>query len=130
MADDKPLSQQYHEAVEAHKKDGMSNADAIRAVADEFGKNVNAVRGAIHQYKTRQDGTAPSTGRSRRRRTASVEDHISSARRSLEDAMALIDQEVEEARAALDAAQARYDEAVASVKDRKADLEVKLKALS
>ncbi len=42
---DKTLGQQYHEAVEALKANGTSNADAIRKVAEDFGKEVNAVRG-------------------------------------------------------------------------------------
>ena len=38
--------------------------------------------------------------------------------------------EVSEAKSALDAAQTHYNEVVASVKDRKADIEKKLKALA
>jgi len=130
MADDKPLGQQYHEAVEAKKKDGMSNADAVRTVADEYGKELNAVRGGIHQYKSRHlDGSSPTTRRSRRR-APSVDDLMGLAKQSLEEALVLIDREVAEAKAELDAAQARYDQVVASVKDRKSDVESKLKALS
>lgn len=130
MVDDKPLSQQYYEEVEALKASGVSNADAIRQVAEKHGKKENAVRGGIHQYKSRHlDGNGSSPTR-RRRATASVEDHLAQARQSLEQALALIDREVDDAKAALDAAQQRYDAAVASVKDRKADIEKKLKALA
>lgn len=130
MADDKPLSQQYYEEVEALKASGVSNAEAIRQVAEKHGKKENAVRGGIHQYKSRHlDGNGTSPTR-RRRATASVEDHLAQARQSLEQALALIDKEVDDAKAALDAAQERYDAAVASVKDRKADIEKKLKALA
>lgn len=130
MADDKPLSQQYYEEVEALKASGVSNAEAIRQVAEKYGKKENAVRGGIHQYKSRHlDGNGTSPTR-RRRATASVEDHLAQARQSLEQALALIDKEVDDAKAALDAAQERYDAAVASVKDRKADIEKKLKALA
>lgn len=130
MADDKPLSQQYYEEVEALKASGVSNAEAIRQVAEKHGKKENAVRGGIHQYKSRHlDGNGTSSTR-RRRATASVEDHLAQARQSLEQALALIDKEVDDAKAALDAAQERYDAAVASVKDRKADIEKKLKALA
>lgn len=129
MADDKPLSQQYYEEVEALKASGVSNAEAIRQVAEKHGKKENAVRGGIHQYKSRHlDGNGTSPTR-RRRATASVEDHLAQARQSLEQALALIDKEVDDAKAALDTAQERYDAAVASVKDRKADIEKKLKAL-
>lgn len=130
MADDKPLSQQYYEEVEALKASGVSNAEAIRQVAEQHGKKENAVRGGIHQYKSRHmDGNGTSPTR-RRRATVSVEDHLAQARQSLEQALALIDKEVDDAKAALDAAQERYDAAVASVKDRKADIEKKLKALA
>lgn len=130
MADDKPLSQLYYEEVEALKASGVSNAEAIRQVAEKHGKKENAVRGGIHQYKSRHlDGNGTSSTR-RRRATASVEDHLAQARQSLEQALALIDNEVDDAKAALDAAQERYDAAVASVKDKKADIEKKLKALA
>lgn len=131
MADDKTLGQQYHEAVEKLKADGMTNADAIRKVAEDFGKEVNAVRGGIHQYTTKlRGGATAAAGRGRRRTAASVDDFVASARTSLEQALALIDSEVDQAKQALDAAQTRYDKAVASVKDRKADIERKLKALA
>ncbi len=130
MAEDKSLSQQYYEDVEALKASGTSNADAIRQVAEKYGRKENAVRGGIHQYKTRHlDGNGSSPAR-RRRASVSVEDHLAQARQSLEQALALVDREVEEAKSALDAAQARFDEVSASVKDRKADIEKKLKALS
>lgn len=135
MADDngrKSLAQQYHEDVEAFKADGMTNADAIKAVAGKYDKTENAVRSSLHQYRTR-NGLAGSGGggrRGRRASPASVDDHIASARKALEDALALIDREVDDARSALDIAKARYDEVNAAVKDRKADLEKKIKALA
>lgn len=127
---DKPLGQQYHEAVEALKARGLTNADAIRQVAEDFDKNVNAVRGGIHQYRSRANGSSGGTGRGRRAARKSVDDFIASARRELESALALIDSEVEDAKAALDAAQARLDDVTAQVKDKKADIEKRLKALS
>lgn len=128
--DNKPLGKQYYEAVEALKADGMSNADAIRKVAADMGKAENAVRGGLHQYRARHQDGAGAPGRGRRRPTASVDDHLADARRSLEQALRLIDGEVDRARAELDAAQARYDETTASVAGRKADIERKLAALT
>jgi phage gpG-like protein len=126
----KPLSHIYYEEVEALKGKGLSNADAVRQVAARHGKKENAVRGGINQYK-RIHLNGGSSGASRRsQRTTTVEDYVESARRSLEEALNLIDNEVDDAKAGLDAAQARYDEVVASVKDRKKDIEDKLKALS
>jgi hypothetical protein len=130
MADDKTLGQVYYEEVEALKTSGVANADAVRQVAEKHGKKENAVRGGIHQYKSRHlDGTAPTTSR-RRRGTPSVDDLVSQAKHSLEQAQALIDREVDDAKTALDTAQAHYDQVVASVKERKADIEKKLKALA
>lgn len=129
MSDDKTLGQQYHEAVEALKASGSSNADAIRKVAEDFGKEVNAVRGGIHQYKQKLSGGVTST-RGRRKAETTVEDLMASARTSLEQALSLIDREVEQAKAALDAAQAHYDEVVAGVAEKKADVEKKLNALT
>jgi uncharacterized protein YoaH (UPF0181 family) len=126
----KPLSQQYYERVEKLKAEGLSNADAVRQVAQEQGKKENAVRGGINQYKRIHLDGGGSTPRRSRRGGKSVDDHLASARESLETALDLVDKEVGDAKAALDSAQARYDEVVASVKDRKADIQKKLKALA
>jgi uncharacterized protein YoaH (UPF0181 family) len=133
MADSKPLNQTYYEEVEALKSQGVSNADAVKAVAEKMGKKENAVRGGIFQYrKTHLNGDGPTTTtrRTRRQASLSVDDYVANARQALEAARDLIDREVDEAKAALDAAQAHYDEVQASVKDRKADIEKKLKALA
>lgn len=129
MADDKTLSQVYYEEVEALKASGKANADAIREVANKHGKKENAIRGGIHQYKTKLSGGSTSGRTTRRRAAVSVDDLLSSARQSLESALALIDSEVDDAKAQLDFAQQRYDEVLAGVKDKKADIEKKLKAL-
>jgi transposase-like protein len=129
MADSKPLGQTYHEEVEALKSHGVSNPDAIRQVADKHGKNVNAVRGGIHQYRSRHLAGANASGGRRRRSGRTVDDLLANARAALEQALALVDAEVEQAKGALDEAQARYEAAVAGVADKKADIEKKLKAL-
>jgi hypothetical protein len=126
----KTLGQQYYEEVEALKAQGVPNAEAIRQVAAQHDKKENAVRGGLHQYKTKLNGGDSSSPRRSRAAKASVDDLLESARQSLKTAVALIDQEVADAKAALDAAQARYDEVVANVKDKKADVEKKLKALA
>ena len=126
----KTLGQQYYEEVETLKAQGVPNAEAIRQVAAAHDKKENAVRGGLHQYKSKLNGGGSRTPRRGRNTAASVDDLLASARQSLESAVALIDDEVAQAKAALDAAQAHYDEVVASVKDRKADVEKKLKALA
>jgi uncharacterized protein YoaH (UPF0181 family) len=133
MPDDKPLQQQYHEEVEALKADGLSNADAIRAVAQRHNKKENAVRGGIHQYRNRQSGNGASATPRRRGRAGgarSVDELVAGARQSLEEALTLIDREVDEARQTLDAAQAHYDSVQAAVAERRSDIESKLQALS
>lgn len=129
---EKTLSQTYYEEIEALKADGMKNADAIRATADKHGKTENAVRGSYYQYtKKLDDGDGTAAPRSRRKaNTVSVDDLLANAKASLEQALSMVDNEVEQAKSALDAAQARYDEVVAGVKDKKADIEKKLKALA
>ena len=129
----KSMGQTYYEEVEALVAGGMKNADAVRQVAEKYGKNANAVRGGIFQYrKAHVDGGGVTTTARRSRRTValSVDDYLANARQALESARDLIDREVEQAKAELDAAQARYDEVQAAVKDRKADIEKKLKALA
>jgi hypothetical protein len=123
----KTRGQQYHEEVEALKAEGMSNAEAVRTVAEKHGKSIGAIRGSLYQHRTRTNGG--STPR-RRRGALSVEDHIAGARDSLNAALGLIDQEIIEAAAVRDAAQARYDELTASAETRKAEIEQRLAALS
>lgn len=139
MAEDKSLGQTYHEEVEELKTQGVSNADAVRQVAAKYGKKDNAVRGGIHQYKARHiEGSVTGTvRRARRKAEASVDDFLASARQSIEDALALVEREPDQLKANIErlknevaAAEARYEQAVAAAKDKKAELEKKLKALS
>lgn len=130
--DGKTWGQVYYEEVEALVAEGFKNADAVREVAQKYSKEVNAVRGGIFQYKkSRGDGHTPSTGRRSRNRatTRSYDDYLAEARTALEAARDLIDKEVDEARSAFEAAKTRLEQVEASVKDRKADIEKKLKAL-
>lgn len=128
---DKTLGQTYYEEAEALKAEGMKNADAVREVANKHGKTENAVRGSIYQYTSKHlDGGSTPRSRGSRKSAQSVDDLVAGARQALEQALALVDREVEEAKAVLDTAQARYDEIVAGVKDKKADIQKKLKALA
>jgi predicted nucleic acid-binding Zn-ribbon protein len=138
----KTKAQVYYEEVEELKTGGMSNADAIREVAKKHGAKENAVRGGIFQYnkKLQGNGGTPSTSRrssARRSAPATVDDYLAQARTSVESAIAALDQEVSNAEAAvtaakeaLAAAEAHRDQVVASVSDRKTDLQKKLDALS
>ena len=129
-SDGKTLAQQYYEEVEALKAAGTPNAEAIRQVAANHGKKENAVRGGLHQYRSKLSGG--DSGSPRRSRTAavSVDQLVASASQSLQDALGLIDYEIELARTKLDEAKSNYDLVVATSKDKKADIERKLKALA
>ena len=124
--------QTYHEEVEDLKKQGVSNADAIREVAKTHRANENAVRGGIHQYKRSRGITSTSTSQ-RGSRTAhaakTFDDFIAQARQALLNAREHVHSEVRDAETELQAAQKRFDEVKASVDDRLADIEKKLKAL-
>lgn len=139
MAESKSMGQAYYEEVEELKIQGVANADAVRQVAQKYDKKENAVRGGLHQYKSRHvNGGTPTTSPRRSRRSSpSVDDYLASARKSIEDALALLDEEplrlseeIERLKNEVAAAEARYEQAVATAKDKKAELEKKLKALS
>lgn len=135
MPDPKPTQQQLdYNRIEELKADGMSNADAIRAVASERGASVNAIRANQHAYRQKLGGGGSrraSTGTARARKPApvTVDGAIAEAKALLEQALATFDREVDAAKTEADAAKTRYDELVASVKERKTELEKKIKAL-
>jgi len=110
---------------------GMSFADAIRKVAVDTGKKEGAVRANYYNHKKKLDGGAASTARRGRpnAEAITVENALAQARAILEQAVVSIDAEVEAAKADMDAATARYKALAASVKDRKAELQRKIKAL-
>jgi uncharacterized protein YoaH (UPF0181 family) len=131
-------AQVVYERIEELKREGMSNAEAIRAVTAERGKKENAVRANQHQYRQRlkaTGGAAVRPARSGRGRIAkslvvSVEDTLAQARGVLEAALTEIDGEVEAAKADLGIAQARYNAVLASAQVRKAELKARLKTLT
>jgi uncharacterized protein YoaH (UPF0181 family) len=127
-------AQVVYERIEALKAEGFSNADAIRRVAEERGKTVNAVRANQHQHRQKvgdRSGARP-TRRSLSHKASkpmSVQDAVTQARRVLQQALDGLDSEIVSAKADLDAAQTRYDLLISSMKDRKRELETKIKAL-
>lgn len=127
-------AQRVYERIEALTAEGLTNADAIRKVAEESGKKENAVRANQHQHrqKLRGGAAAPTSrgrGRMAKKAEATAGDAIAQARALLEGALAGLDRRVDDAKSALDAAQEHYDEVVASIKAEKAELEQKIKAL-
>ncbi len=129
---DKPLAQQYYEKVETLKSKGMKQADAIRQVAQELGKNEQAVRGGIHQYKAKLDGArkVPSSDGQRAPKTKTFDSYMNQAREILETARAVLEADVREAQANLDAAQNAYNDAVRIRDEKLIEVDAKLKALA
>ena len=113
---------------------GMSFADAVRKVAADTGKKEGAIRANFYNHKKKLEGGAPATTTGRRGRpkaqTLTVDGALAQARAILEQALQGIDREVDAVKAELEAVQARHDALVASVKDRKTELQQKIKALS
>lgn len=129
--ENKSVAQAVYEQVEEMKSGGMSNADAVRQVAEQQGKSINAVRANIHQHRQRAGiASTGRRGRGRKPQEVTVESALGQAKALLQQALDGIDREVDTAKADLDAAQARYDELVESIAERKQDLENKIKALS
>lgn len=130
---EKTEAQIVYERIEQLKAEGVSLADAVRQVAEERGKKEGAVRTNYYRYaKNVTGGGGARKPRSRRggRMTVTVDGAVDEAKAVLQKAIDSIDSEVEDAKRELAAAQTRYDELVASVKERKADLEKRIKALS
>ena len=122
--DQRSLSQIYFEETEELKQQGLSNAEAIREVAERYGKTEQAVRGGIHTYKTNHK-----VGSAAVAPTNTVEDLVEAAERALTNALEMVDHEIDQAASALAAAQERYDELQRTGPTKKKDIERKLLAL-
>lgn len=112
---------------------GMSFADGVRKVAADTGKKEGAIRANYYNHKKKLDGGAAPSAAGRGRPKApplTVDGALAQATAILQQALQGIDAEVEAAKGEMDAATARYEALVASVKDRKLELETKIQALS
>jgi hypothetical protein len=127
----KTQAEETYETITKLTDGGMRMADAVHKVASDTGKTEGAVRGNYYNHRRKLDrGSTTPARRSRRRQALSVDDAIEGARQLLQQALGAIDRELEAAKAELDVAQQRYDQLESSVKDRKDELERKIKALS
>lgn len=118
-------AQQVYEKVEALMASGVSRSDAFRQVAEEFGQPFNSMRGAYYQYSRQLKGGATRT----RRRETTPGDAVASAVSVLQKAIDAVDAEILAAEARVAEAQAEFEALKASAKQRKADIEAKIKAL-
>jgi septal ring factor EnvC (AmiA/AmiB activator) len=117
-------AQEVYERVEALVASGVEKADAFRQVADEYGREVNSMRGAYYAH-TRTLGGSPK--RSSKRQTEV--DPIASATSVLEEALEAIDADVSAAKERADDAKAEYEHLRDTAKERKTDLQTKIDAL-
>lgn len=119
-------SERVLERVEELTAGGMSQAEATRQVADEFGLKPNSVRGALYQARKKANGgTSP---RSRVRETT-ADDAVASATHALEKALEAIDREVEAAHERAEEATREYDALKSSAETRKQAIAAKIDAL-
>ncbi len=127
----KTQAEETYEAITNLTDGGMRMADAVHKIASDTGKTEAAVRGNYYNHRRKLErGSTTPVRRSRRRQASTVDDAIEGARELLQQALSAIDRELQAAKGELDAAQQRYDELESSVKNRKDELERKIKALS
>jgi hypothetical protein len=118
-------AQDIHDRVEAVAAEGHSKKEAHEIVAKEFGMKPSSVRGAVYQAR-KANGTS---GR-RRVRETTTEGAVASAITTLERARDAIDEEIEHAKERAEEAKSEYEALKGSAKDRKAEIEAKIEALS
>ncbi len=111
------------EAVAREK--GVSKKEAHEIVAKEFGMKPSSIRGAVYQARKANGEAGP-----RRVKETTTEGAVASAVETLERARDAIDEEVDHARERADEAGAEYEALRSSAKDRKAEIEAKIKALT
>ena len=118
-------AQQIYDRVEAVAAEEHSKKEAQAIVAKEFGMKPSSIRGAVYQARKANGETGP-----RRVRETTTEGAVASAVQTLEDARDAIDDEVDHARERSEEAAAEYKALQGSAKDRKAEIEAKIKALT
>jgi hypothetical protein len=119
-------AQEVYERTEALVASGAKKADAFRQLADEYGQEPNAIRGAYYAH-TRSLGEG-SPKRPIRRSNVKV-DPIESAASVLEKAIEAIDSEISAAKTRADDAKAEYEHLRETAGERKAVIQAKIEAL-
>jgi hypothetical protein len=113
-------------AVKALVDGGMSQADAVKKVAEDHGCAVNTVRGAMY----RAANPSGSTSKNSPRKPKTPADPVAAARAIFEEALANVDKEIEELKVAADAAVAAHKAAKANAADKRAELKKRIASLS
>jgi hypothetical protein len=123
-------AEQIWDEINAQVESGTPKADAFKALAEEYGRPVDSIRGSYYTHKRKIEGGEPNAKPSRtRRRETTPDDALADARAALERAIASIDREVEVAKARADEAKAEYEALKASASDRKKAITERLEAL-
>jgi transposase-like protein len=118
-------AQDIYDRVEALAAEGLTKKEAHAIVAKEFGMQPSSIRGAAYQARKERGLTGP-----RRVRETTTEGAVASAVETLERARDAIDDEVDHARERSEEAAAEYKALQGSAKDRKAEIEAKIEALT
>lgn len=122
-------AEQIYERVEALKASGTSQADALKALATEFGQSPDSVRGAYYTGKRQATGQVSSQGRKRVLKATTAELAIESAINALRQAVENIAGELDAAKARADEATREHEELKATASERIAVIEGKIAAL-
>lgn len=120
-------AQEVYERVQALVASGRvaKKADAFKQLAEEYGQEVNSIRGAYYAH-TRSDGTKTTRSRNTKK---TVVDPIESATIVLEKAIESIDAEIAAAKERADQAKAEHDQLRETAGERKANIKAKIEAL-
>jgi hypothetical protein len=119
-------AQEVYEKVEELKGGGMSQADAFKKLAEEYGQPLGSIRGAYYSHS--RGGTG--SGSKPRKRETTPDDAIAEARATLERSIANIDREVVAAEERAKEAKAEFEAMKKSAPERKQTIQAKLEALA
>ena len=118
-------AQDIYDRVEAVAAEGHSKKEAQEVIAKEAGLKPSSVRGLCYQARKERGLTGP-----RRVRETTTEGAVASAVETLEAAREAIDEEIGHAKERAEEAKREYEALKGTASDRKAEIEVKIKALT
>jgi hypothetical protein len=123
-------AEQIWDEINARVEAGTEKADAFKALAEEYGRPIDSIRGSYYTHKRKLEGGEPNAKPSRtRRRETTPDDALADARGALERAISAIDREVDAAKGRADEAKAEHEALKASATDRKQAITERLDAL-
>lgn len=123
-------AQQTYERAEAMKAEGTSQADALKALAEEFGQSQDSVRGAYYTGRRQATGQVSSQGRKRAPKETTAELAVEAAVNAMQQAIESIRGEVATAQQRAEEATHLYEGLKASAGERIAAIQTKIAALT